>query len=234
MRGPLFTLPTAFFLGILFFVLILFLFIFVQVGIVTVAFAKLGLTAWQAFGLLLAVLIGSGINIPVYRSEMIVPNVSMRRLRFFSSRDLYRAESERPELVHQIVAVNFGGCVIPALISFSLMARVNFNPGMLASLVIVSVVCYKLARPVSGVGIAIPLLIPPLVTAFAVLFLVPAEIAPHSAYIAGSLGTLIGADLMHLASPSSRRHIDAPLVSIGGAGTFDGIFITGILAVLLA
>ena len=30
------------------------------------------------------------------------------------------------------------------------------------------------------------------------------------------------------------RRLGAPLVSIGGAGTFDGVFLTGILAVLLA
>jgi uncharacterized membrane protein len=51
------------------------------------------------------------------------------------------------------------------------------------------------------------------------------------AYIAGSLGTLIGADLTNL---SKVRGLGAPVASIGGAGTFDGIFLTGILAVLLA
>ena len=51
------------------------------------------------------------------------------------------------------------------------------------------------------------------------------------AYIAGSLGTLIGADLSNL---GRVRGLGAPVASIGGAGTFDGIFLTGILAVLLA
>lgn len=233
MRGPLYSMPTAIFLGIIFFILILFLFIFVQVGIVTVAFAKLGLTPFQGFVLLMATLIGSGINIPVYRSEMLVPNLRARNT-FFRRKDFYGVGPEGPELVNQIIAVNFGGCVIPAVLSLSLLARIGFNPGLLACLIIVSAVCYKLARPVSGIGIAIPVLIPPIVTALAALLLVPSDISPHSAYIAGSLGTLIGADLLHLASPASRRMIDAPLVSIGGAGTFDGIFITGILAVLLA
>jgi hypothetical protein len=30
------------------------------------------------------------------------------------------------------------------------------------------------------------------------------------------------------------RRLGAPVVSIGGAGTFDGVFLTGIVAVLLA
>ena len=51
------------------------------------------------------------------------------------------------------------------------------------------------------------------------------------AYIAGSMGTLIGADLTNL---DKVRGLGAPVASIGGAGTFDGIFLTGILAVLLA
>jgi len=51
------------------------------------------------------------------------------------------------------------------------------------------------------------------------------------AYIGGSMGTLIGADLLNL---DKVQGLGAPVVSIGGAGTFDGIFLTGILAVLLA
>jgi uncharacterized membrane protein len=50
------------------------------------------------------------------------------------------------------------------------------------------------------------------------------------AYAGGSLGVLIGADLLTL---DKFRGL-APVLSIGGAGTFDGIFVTGIMAVLLA
>jgi uncharacterized membrane protein len=58
----------------------------------------------------------------------------------------------------------------------------------------------------------------------------PEKAAPL-AYISGSLGTLIGADLLNL---DRINGLGAPVASIGGAGTFDGIFITGIIAVLLA
>ena len=54
--------------------------------------------------------------------------------------------------------------------------------------------------------------------------------APPLAYIAGSLGTLIGADLLNL---DKVQGLGAPVASIGGAGTFDGVFLSGILAVLL-
>src|SRR5438034_965094 len=55
--------------------------------------------------------------------------------------------------------------------------------------------------------------------------------APSVAYVAGSLGALIGADLLNLPRITA---IGAPVVAIGGAGTFDGVFLTGILAGLLA
>ena len=51
------------------------------------------------------------------------------------------------------------------------------------------------------------------------------------AYVAGTLGVLIGADLLRLRDVC---RLGVPMASIGGAGTFDGIFITGIVAVLLA
>jgi uncharacterized membrane protein len=44
-------------------------------------------------------------------------------------------------------------------------------------------------------------------------------------------GLGIGADLTNL---EKVRGLGAPVASIGGAGTFDGIFLTGILAVLIA
>ncbi len=51
------------------------------------------------------------------------------------------------------------------------------------------------------------------------------------AYVSGSLGTLIGADPLNL---DAVRRLGAPVASMGWAGTFDGIFLTGITAVLLA
>jgi len=61
------------------------------------------------------------------------------------------------------------------------------------------------------------------------LLLSRAYAAPLS-YISGSLGTLLGADILNL---WRVRDLGAPVVSIGGAGTFDGIFLTGIISVLL-
>jgi len=76
----------------------------------------------------------------------------------------------------------------------------------------------------------VPTFVPPVVAASVALVFARRNAAPL-AYICGSVGTLIGADLSNL---DRLPALGAPVASIGGAGTFDGIFLSGILAVLLA
>jgi uncharacterized membrane protein len=96
--------------------------------------------------------------------------------------------------------------------------------------VVVAAVVHQLAQVIPGVGIVVPALVPPLITAGVALILAYHR-APPVAYVSGTMGTLIGADLLNLGKVA---HMGAPMVSIGGAGTFDGVFLTGILAGLLA
>ena len=93
-----------------------------------------------------------------------------------------------------------------------------------------SAVCHFLAKPVPGLGIALPIFVPAIASAVVAMVLSLRQAAPL-AYISGSLGALVGADLLNL---GRVQGLGAPVVSIGGAGTFDGVFLTGILAVLLA
>jgi Protein of unknown function (DUF1614) len=81
-----------------------------------------------------------------------------------------------------------------------------------------------------GVGISARTFAPPL-SAAGVALVLSRRFAAPLAYIGGSLGVLIGADLLNL---GRLRSLGAPVASIGGAGTFDGIFLTGVIAVLLA
>jgi uncharacterized membrane protein len=129
-----------------------------------------------------------------------------------------------------VVAVNVGGALVPAGLSLWLLVGRGLLGKGLVAVAAVTLVTHLLARPVRGLGIAVPVLAPPLAAAAAALLLEPA--APAGlAYAAGSLGTLIGADLLNL---GKLRALAAPVVSIGGAGTFDGVFLSGIIAVLLA
>jgi len=95
---------------------------------------------------------------------------------------------------------------------------------------IVGAVTHAFARVVPRIGIVVPTFIPPLAAALAA-WAIDVNAVAALAYVGGTLGTLIGADLLDL---HHVRQLDAPIVSIGGAGTFDGIFVTGIVAVLLA
>jgi uncharacterized membrane protein len=129
-----------------------------------------------------------------------------------------------------VIAVNVGGALIPGLLSLYLYIRNQLWITGILGTVVVAVVCHWLAAPVPGLGIALPVFVPPLTTA-AVALVLSRRHAGALACISGSLGTLIGADLLNL---GKVQGLGAPVASIGGAGTFDGIFLTGILGVLLA
>jgi uncharacterized membrane protein len=190
------------------------------------AYESVGISSNAAIFLLLATLLGSFFNIPI--TELPPEHVmSDQVVDFFGVRYAVPVDNDWDGTV---IAVNVGGAVIPTLVSiYLLMKRELWVKGLLAT-AIVALAIHWMAYPVSGVGIAVPVFVPVVVTAIVAMVLSREDCAPL-AYIAGSLGTLIGADLTNL---DKVRGLGAPVASIGGAGTFDGIFLTGILAVLLA
>ena len=133
-------------------------------------------------------------------------------------------------LRYVLLAVNVGGAVIPSVMSAYLLLKHQLWAKGAAAVAIVAIACNWMAEPVPGMGIALPIFVPAAVTTIAALIL-SREHAAQLAYIGGTLGTLIGADLLNLGKISG---LGTPIASIGGAGTFDGIFLIGILAVLLA
>ncbi len=217
--------PLTFLLMIFFFFIVLFFFFMVEVNVIALVFAKIGIPPRHIFIALFLILVGSFINIPIKR----IPQETMtgeRSVRFFGIR--YRIPpAEKPETV---LAINLGGAIIPCLLSVYLLFQTGLWVKGLAVTAIMVFVTHRLARPVKGVGIAMPAFIPPLVAAlFSVIF--SYDYAPVLAYIGGTLGTLIGADILNI---DKIKNLGAPVASIGGAGTFDGIFLSGIMAVLLA
>ena len=170
--------------------------------------------------------VGSYVNIPVAQlpEQEILSN---QEIGFFGMRYVVPTVVDWPGT---IIAVNVGGAVIPGLLSLYLLAKHNLWTRGLIATACVALFCHLLAQPVPGVGIAIPTFAPPFITAIVALVIAETNIAAI-AYISGSIGTLIGADLLNL---DKLQSMGAPVASIGGAGTFDGIFLTGILAVLLA
>src|SRR6516162_4992681 len=211
----------------LFFVgLFILLVILIQVQVLQYAYAKLGLSSTAALLLLLASLLGSYFNIPIAE----LPEREGRSggvIEFFGMRYVVPLVTDWPRTV---IAVNIGGAVIPTLLSLYLLIKNDILSSAAVAIAVVMVACCLLAQPVPGVGIAIPSLVPPIIAATTALLVAQRNVAAV-AYVSGSLGTLVGADLLNL---GKIQGLGAPVVSIGGAGTFDGVFLTGILAVLLA
>ncbi len=190
------------------------------------AYTSLGISSGAAILLLAGSLIGSIFNIPIVQ-------LPPERVMSHQIIDFFGMQYEVPVVSHwqgTVIAVNVGGAVIPTLLSlYLLIKRDLWIKGAIAT-AIVAVVLHWLANPVPGLGIAIPVFVPVVVTAAVALILSRQNAAPL-AYIGGAIGTLIGADLTNL---DKVQGLGAPVASIGGAGTFDGIFLTGILAVLIA
>jgi len=189
-------------LGVFLLLLALLVLVF-ELRILGYAYRKIGVPPRYMFIVMLVSLLGSQVNIPLF---------AMGRGR-------------------TVVAINVGGALVPVLLSLYLFLRLRtLRTRMLVGTAIVAVVVHALSTVVPGVGIAVPMLLPPLAAAAVSLALALRQASPL-AYVSGSMGALIGADLWNLPRIAD---IGAPVVSIGGAGTFDGVFLTGIIAGLLA
>jgi uncharacterized membrane protein len=200
--------------------------ILVVIGALRHAYLSLGVSPASAMLLLLGSLIGSYFNIPV----AVLPPEQVESDKVIEFYGMQYTVPVVENLPGTVIAINVGGAVIPTVMSFYLLAsRGLWVSGAIAT-AIVAIVLHWLADPVPGVGIAVPIFVPAIITAAVSLLLSRRDAAPL-AYISGSMGTLIGADLTNLGKVAG---LGAPVASIGGAGTFDGIFLTGILAVLLA
>jgi uncharacterized membrane protein len=200
--------------------------ILVQLRILRYAYMRLGIGPGAALLLLLGSLLGSYFNIPI----AVLPETHVRSnevVDFFGMRYIVPLVAQWPGTV---LAVNIGGAVIPTLMSAYLVIRYQLWLRAALAVIAIAFVIHSMATPVHGLGIAVPVFAPVVATAI-LAFILSREYAPPLAYIGGSMGTLIGADLSNLDKISG---LGAPVASIGGAGTFDGIFLTGVLAVLLA
>lgn len=205
---------------------VLFLLLVVLLRVWRYAYIRLGLSPGAAMLLLFGSLVGSYFNIPVAHLPP-QPVVSGQVIEFFGMSYVVPTVHHWPGTV---IAVNVGGAVIPTLVSLYLVVRHELWINGVIAVAVVAAVCYWLAEPVPGLGIAMPVFAP-VVTTTLVALILSRTYAPPLAYIGGSLGTLIGADLLNF---DRIQGLGAPVASIGGAGTFDGIFLVGILAVLLA
>ncbi len=200
----------------------------ILVGVVSLSFLDVGLSPTLTALMLAATFLGGFINIPIMRLNTNVPIVEDEFVSLFGI--TFRVPRVEYGKRTTIIAVNVGGALVPTLVASYLLYRVpSAALWSLIGTAFVAFVTHILAKPVKGVGIVTPFIVPPIAAAF-VAYLLPSGAPRVVAYVSGVLGTLIGADLSNLRSIAS---LGAPVASIGGAGTFDGVFLTGIIAVLL-
>lgn len=240
-RGPIFY-PFPFILILLFIILILFaplliyFFFFTALSIGT----ALGMSLIELFLLFMAIMIGSAINIPIKEYNNPENYYMEREVSFFGITFRMPVENQKT-----VICVNVGGAVIPSCVSLYFILsslanytniRLEFIATLLVTLLVVIVVSNRFAKTVENVGITLPMFLPPSVTVLtslvtSYLFGCPLDLLGRIAFSSGVLGVLIGADLLNL---KKITKIGAPMVSIGGAGSFDGIFITGIISAILS
>ena len=217
--------PLSFLFMVLLFALILFFFTMMQINVIAVAFERIGIPSHYVMSALMASFLGSLINIPIKR----IPQEAMtdkKTITFFG----FRYVIPKTQKDYTVLAVNVGGAIIPFCISVYLLLKTGlYLQGVIAT-GCTALAAYRMARPIPGVGIALPFFLTPVLAAVISVIIAYGN-APVVAYISGSLGTLIGADILNL---NKISHLGAPIASIGGAGTFDGVFLSGILAVILS
>ena len=189
-------------------------------------YVSLGVSSGVALLLLVGTLVGSAINVPL--AQFYEPRVVHA-----TEVDAFGEAYQTPAVVDwpgTIIAANVGGAIIPAVMSLYLLLRFGFWVRGLIAVGVVTLICHALATPVPGLGIALPAYAPGIAAGVAGLLL-SRRLAAPIAYVSGSLGTLIGADLMNL---GKLQTMGASVASIGGAGTFDGVFLAGVIAVIIA
>jgi uncharacterized membrane protein len=199
----------------------------VQLGALQIAFDKLGLAPEAVVWLFMLTLLGSMVNLPLLTLKA---DFTAEANTFQSIPDRWLQRLSAPP-GKTMVAVNVGGCIIPVAFSLYLFlhAPVHFED-VVSTVALVTLVAYYSSALVPGIGVVMPMLAAPLAAAFVGVNLDATHAAPL-AYIGGTLGVLLGADILRL---KEIGKFGEAVMSIGGAGSFDGIFLAGLLAVLIA
>lgn len=207
-------------------------FYLIYVNIIGIAFQRLfpSMGRIGIFLILATCLLGSYVNIPIKRYSTTRPQLTIREVSAFGI--TYPVPNIRMGHFETLLALNVGGAVVPTVTSVYLLTKIPIIlfPNLGVALFIVTAIVRLVSRPVQGMGIVVPILIPPAVSSLAALVF-GGDFTHVIAYVSGTLGTLLGADILNL---NRIFKLGAPIISIGGAGTFDGVFLAGVIGTLLA
>ena len=160
--------------------------VLLQFGVISYAYEKMGVSRRFILAILLLSLGGSAINIPIaeWPAEDLVVE---KTVNYFG---VWYAVPAIEHQGHMVLAINLGGALIPLALSVFLLVKHEIYAEGAVGVAIMSVATYLLAKPVPGVGIAVPPLLPPILAAVVALAISRRYAAPL-AYVAGSMGCLL-------------------------------------------
>jgi uncharacterized membrane protein len=204
-------------------------------GMIGVAYTRLGFSWISALTVVLLMLFGSFVNIPVYRIRRDMIRVSQNNSSDFG----VCVPCASGQVWDTMLSLNFGGVVIPVCVSLYMVNRAILVTGtsllftVCAGITIVALLTFFSTRHLTCAGIQVPLLIPGLTALIAGLLLAggPGLTAAVTAFVSGTMGVLLGGNVVYL---YRIKDFEIPEVSFGGAGTFGSVFICCILPALIA
>jgi uncharacterized membrane protein len=205
-------------------------------GLVGAAFSRLGFSWIEAVAVILLMLLGRVVNIPIRTVQQTMKKTGGDSPAVF---DAFTGEPVREERAVTTLSLNLGGAVIPCAVSGYLLLQMHNVIGesvyvhAAVALLIVAVITKILTTVTPADGVRAPLLVPAASAVLCGVILTGSTglAAAVVAFVAGTMGTLLGAGIF--AIPSIKT-FGAPALSIGGAGMFGTVFICGIFAALLA
>lgn len=182
--------------------------------------------------LLAIVLLTSGIEIPVARKRMRKPGYrieSVNLLEEIYSVELERDFSDKKRFFNTTIMLNLGGFLIP-LAAALYLGIMRPNLASVEICIITIAVIYIMTTFRDGIGLVLPGYIGVVPLALSIL-LAPGDVAAAT-FTAGVCGILIG--LCAALSSINTEQQGSPMISLGGAGSFQAIYMTMVLAALVS
>ncbi len=143
------------------------------------------------------------------------------------------------EIHNKVIGFNIIGVGIPLIVSVKILVQKRLplkETALITGIVAIVTSLYTHFDP--GVGLIVHFFAIPPMLAAATAFVLRMDPRVHKyntalmTYVCGTLGVLIGADLLHLHQILLWMPTEPVFISIGGAGLVDAIFLSGIIALV--
>ena len=125
-------------------------------------------------------------------------------------------------LYNTLISIDIGGALIPTILAIVLLLKAQNYYQLLGGVALAILLCF-FSSTMDEIGPRTHLLIPVLIFVIFSFKYIKCNSA-NAGYCMGTLGAIIGADILNL---SHIPELHADEIIIGGAGITDGVFVTG-------